>query len=134
MDAGISASLSGLNAASNRLAVSANNIANINSTLKTENGQVTKENFVPSKVNDVSQGGLGGVKSLVSSDSSSDFLSAFASSASSTADNNNVVFGSNVDLATETVNQIVAKNAYKANLVTLEAQNKIAQETLDIVS
>ena len=125
MTSGINASLSGLNSSATRLNVSANNVANISSTKEINNGVEKNQKFIPSQVTDVSVGGSGGVKSIVRPDP--------------LASNTNIAgidagAQSNVDVSTETVNQLQAKNAYEANLKALEVQNKTEQETLNIVS
>ncbi len=74
MNVGLATSLSGINAAATKLAVSANNVANSDSTKKLENGVEKNEVFVPSKTTDVSLGGNGGVKSLVNPVEPTSFL------------------------------------------------------------
>lgn len=133
MDTGFSASLSGANAAATRIAVSANNVANVNSTKKIENGVQKDELFVPRSVQDVSVGGNGGVKSVLSPVQPS---SVIQTNSPTSTDNDNIqaITQSNVDLAKETTDQIQAKNAYEANIRTLEAHNKTTQELLDVIS
>lgn len=134
MNAGIAASISGINAASTKLATSANNIANSDSTKKLENGVQKNEVFVPSTTTDVSTGGsAGGVKSFVNPVEPATFLKTYDPS-SPDADADGSITRPNVDLGQETVTQIQAKTAYKANIATLEAQNKTIEQTLNIIS
>lgn len=128
MNAGLATSLSGLNAAGTKLNVAANNIANAQSTKESKNGVETDKVFVPSKVENVSLGGSGGVKSLVNPVEPASFL---VSQNSQTGELEKLP---DVDLGEQTVDTILAKNAYKANLVTLEAQNETIKQTLDIIS
>lgn len=128
MNAGLATSLSGLNAAGTKLNVAANNIANNQSTKESKNGVETDKVFVPSKVENVSLGGSGGVKSLVTPVEPASFL---VSQNSQTGELEKLP---DVDLGEQTVDTILAKNAYKANLVTLEAQNETIKQTLDIIS
>lgn len=128
MNAGLATSLSGLNAAGTKLNVAANNIANNQSTKESKNGVETDKVFVPSKVENVSLGGSGGVKSLVNPVEPASFL---VSQNSQTGELEKLP---DVDLGEQTVDTILAKNAYKANLVTLEAQNETIKQTLDIIS
>ena len=133
MDTGFSASVSGAQAAATKLAVASNNIANVNSTKKVENGVEKDELFVPRSVIDVSNAPGSGVKSVISPVKPVSFLQTNAPT-STTNDNITALTQTNVDLSKETVNQIEAKNAYKANLVALEAKNKTIEQTLDIIS
>lgn len=133
MNASLQASLSGMNAAATKLNVSANNIANADSTKKLENGVLKNEVFVPSQVTDVSLGGNGGVKSFVNPVEPASFLKTNAPN-DPNADAEGFITKPDVDLGTETVNQLMAKNAYKATLVTLQAQNETMQQALDIIS
>lgn len=128
MNAGLATSLSGLNAAGTKLNVAANNIANSQSTKESKNGVETDKVYVPSKVENVSLGGSGGVKSLVNPVEPASFL---VSQNSQTGELEKLP---DVDLGEQTVDTILAKNAYKANLVTLEAQNETIKQTLDIIS
>jgi len=128
MNAGLATSLSGLNAAGTKLNVAANNIANAQSTKESKNGVEADKVFVPSKVENVSLGGSGGVKSLVNPVEPASFL---VSQNSQTGELEKLP---DVDLGEQTVDTILAKNAYKANLVTLEAQNETIKQTLDIIS
>jgi flagellar basal-body rod protein FlgC len=124
-------SVSGLRAAEARIAVSANNVANINSTKKLENGVEKNELFVPKTVQDVSVGTSGGVKSVASPVQPANFLQ---TNAKVEGDEGSLPFRSTVDLAKETTDTVVAKNAYQANLIALEAKNKTIEQTLDIIS
>ena len=124
-------SVSGLRAAETRISVSANNVANINSTKKLENGVTTDELFVPKTVQDVSVGKTGGVKSVINPVQPANFLQ---TNAKVDGDEGSLPFRSTVDLAKETTDTVVAKNAYKANLIALDVKNKTIEQTLDIIS
>ncbi len=128
MNAGLATSLSGLNAAGTKLNVAANNIANAQSTKESKNGVETDKVFVPSKVENVSLGGSGGVKSLVNPVEPASFLT------TQNAQTGEFEKKPNVDLGEQTVDSILAKNAYQANIITLEAQNETIKQTLDIIS
>ena len=128
MNAGLATSLSGLNAAGTKLNVAANNIVNAQSTKELKNGVETEKVFVPSKVENVSVGVRGGVKSLVNPVEPASFLT------TQNSQTGELKKMPNVDLGEQTVDILLAKNAYKANLVTLQAQNDTIKQMLDVIS
>lgn len=101
---GISASLSGLQAAGQGVALSANNVANLNSTGYRALSQVQEEQP------------QGGVRTA-----------AVTQSPAPTAPG-----GSNVDLGTEAVNLDTQGAAYQANLKFLQVQNSLLGTALDL--
>lgn len=128
MNAGLATSLSGLNAAGTKLNVAANNIANNQSTKEIKNGVETDKVFVPSKVENVSLGGSGGVKALVNPVEPASFLT------TQNTQTGELEQLPDVDLGEQTIDTILAKSAYKANLVSLDVQNETIKQTLDIIS
>ena len=128
MNTGLATSLSGLTTATTKLNVAANNVANNQSTKEVKNGVETDKVFVPSTVTNVSLGGSGGVKSLVNPVEPASFL------AKQNPQTGELEKLPDVDLGKQTVDTLLAKNAYVANLLTLEAQNNTIKQTLDIIS
>ena len=125
----INTAITGLQAASKRMAVSANNVANISSTLSSKNGETVKEPYTPQ---DVVQTSLeqGGVKATVRDrDPASVPLYDPSNSA---ADENGITDYPNVSLEEEAVNQITASYDYKANLKVIKRQDEMFQSLLDI--
>jgi flagellar basal-body rod protein FlgC len=122
----LSTALSGLQAATNRVAVSANNIANALTSRPTTPGAPTPKGvFKAQEVTQRSVGG-GGVATdvwdknpatVTGADSSSPTgLSAFP----------------NVDFVEEVVNQAVAVASYRANAAVIRTQQKLDDALLDI--
>ena len=101
---GISASLSGVQAAGQSIALSANNVANLNSSGYRAKSLV--QAYQP-------QGGVAGV-AVRQSQAPMD------------------PGGSNVDLATEAVNMDTQGVAYQANLKFLQVENKMLGSALDL--
>ena len=116
----IGSSISGLNAASRRIEVSANNIANQSSS-----------NYIPKRVEQISVEG-GAVQSVVS-DVNPASVPVFNPS-SPEADQNGMTQLPNVDVATELVNQAIAAYDYKANLKSIQIQKKLDNFLLNIFS
>jgi flagellar basal-body rod protein FlgC len=124
--------LSGLNAASTRLQVSASNVANIDSTGALPNlttGATTPP--VPYQPLQVSQEPLVSGGTVATVTPSTPAFTAQYSPDSPYADKNGLVGAPNVDLTTEAVNQITAINAYKANLRVLQVADDLDRETID---
>jgi flagellar basal-body rod protein FlgC len=124
--------LSGLNAASTRLQVSASNVANIDSdgtVPDPKTGAVgTPAPYQPLDVSQeplVSGGTVANVTSRVPA------YTVQYSPDAPYADKNGLVGAPNVDLTTEVVNQITAINAYKANLRVLRVADDLERETID---
>jgi flagellar basal-body rod protein FlgC len=120
MISGLGISLSGLNAAALQLEVSANNIANAQTTSKTEGP------YVPKDVIHLSQD-AGGVFTSVQ-DSNKPSISSFAPN-NPAADANGIVQLPNVDLVEEMGKLLEARASFMANLKAIDAQ-KLIQNAL----
>ncbi len=137
MIAGFSASLSGLMAQSKRLAVSADNVANMRSRGLREDGpaQASGEGqpgaYVPKRVDDVTTQG-GGVRAEVRPVTPPS-VEVYAPSRPD-ADANGVAAIPNVNLAEELVTQIQAQRAYEANAKAIQTQDELTDSLLDIKS
>ena len=116
----INTALSGLSAASRRIAVSADNIAN----------QFSK-NYTPKQVDQVSLSG-GAVQAIVK-DVNPATIPVF-NPLDPDADANGTVQLPNVDLANELVNQTIASYDFKANLQSIKAADNLQKSLLDILS
>jgi flagellar basal-body rod protein FlgC len=127
----INSALSGLNAASRRLQVSANNIANMQSTKTVVTGTEVNSPYVAQRVQQVSQAG-GGVSVKVQDVSPAS--SQVFDPENPDADSNGFVAYPNVSLETEIINQKIATYDYKASLKTLKVQDELEQSLLDILS
>lgn len=119
-------SLTGMMAAQTRLAASASNVANANSTSTIRDGKETDEAYQAVRVEQTSQA-EGGTKAAVKPANPATYP-AFDST------QNAVIDFPNVDLATETVNQIQAVNAYKASAQAFEIQKEAEDSFLNITS
>ncbi len=126
MISSIGISVSGMQAASTRLANSANNVANIHSTSRRENGAVVDEPYEPQDVVQSSIEPQGGVEAhLRPRDPASITMPDVTGE---------VVEYPNVNLEEEIVGQEVATYDYKANLKALKAADEMIQSLLDITS
>ncbi|MCH2547013.1 MAG: flagellar biosynthesis protein FlgC [Alphaproteobacteria bacterium] len=128
----INSALSGMNAAATRVAVSANNVANSQSTAVTgQDGQGAKTPFVPQQVvqQSLSSGGVGASLKDVSPPS----IPVFAPDNPAAGDDG-IVNLPNVNLATETANQLLAANSYKANANVMKRADEMYKSLLDIQS
>ena len=126
MVSAVDISLSGLNAASKRLEVSANNIANQFSTKSTDaNGNVTNTPYTPQRVDTISLS-TGGVQAQANNVSP-------ASTAAPDAEGN-LQQVPNVDQADQLVQQNIASYDFKANLKAIKVQDDIMKSLLDITS
>lgn len=123
--------ISGLNAASTKLAVSANNVANQFSTKTLKDGVKIDKPYVPQKVDNASLS-TGGVIANVS-DVNPATVPQF-NPAADNADANGVSLAPNVNLESEIVTQIVAAYTYKANLKVIKTQDDMDKRLLDITS
>ena len=128
MDA-ISTAVSGLSAASQRIAVSANNVANANSTTTVENGQSVNKPYLAQEVLQSSRV-EGGVTTNLR-DVSPPSVPVFSPDDAS-ADADGFIQLPNVDLSTEMATQIQAANTYKANLNVIKRANESYDSLLDI--
>ncbi|MBY0408515.1 MAG: flagellar basal body protein [Rickettsiales bacterium] len=122
----INTSLSGLNAATKRVEVAANNIANQNSTKRRENGEVVDKTFTPQRVDLVSLTNAG-VQAQVR-DVENPTVQIFDPGS------NELVEVPNVDPAEQLIELKMASYDYKANIKAIKVQDNIQQSLLDILS
>lgn len=125
MVSSIDIALSGINAASRRLEVSANNLANQFSTKTISNGEVSDTPFNALRIDQVSLSG-GGVTTQVGN----------ANPATTTTANpeGGLQEVPNVDTASELIHIRLASYDFKANLKTIQAQDDLLKNLLNIVS
>jgi flagellar basal-body rod protein FlgC len=128
-----SIALSGLNAAEKRLSVSANNVANSNTTTtRDSSGNTINEAFRAQTVVQSAQAG-GGVRADVRT-ADNPTLRVAAAAGDPLADADGTIEIPNVSLDEEAVNQITASYDFKANLKVLKVQDNLTQSLLDIVA
>jgi len=123
---------SGLAAASLRLQVSADNVANASSTgplPDAANAADFPPAYVPQRVDQVDVAG-GGTAATVTSVSPS-YVTQYDPTAPF-ADKNGQVAAPNVDLANEAVQQIVARYAFAANAKVIQTASEMMKTLLDI--
>jgi flagellar basal-body rod protein FlgC len=128
----LSIASSGLAAASLRLQVSANNVANISSTgplSDAPNAAGFPPAYVPERVNQVDVAG-GGTSATIGTVSPS-YVSQYDPSAPF-ADKNGLVAAPNVDLANELVQQITARIEFAANAKVIQVEAEMMKTLLDI--
>lgn len=123
---------SGLAAASLRLQVSANNVANASSTgplPDAPNAGAFPPAYVPQRVNqvDVAGGGTAATVGTVSPSSVTQF-----DPTAPFADKNGQVAAPNVDLANEAVQQVIARYEFAANAKVLQVASEALKSLLDI--
>jgi flagellar basal-body rod protein FlgC len=128
-----SIAVSGLNAATRRLEVSASNVANQQSTgaLPAANGAVpagAPQAYKPLQVNQTATAG-GGTQTSVTA--SSPGTVAVSDPQAPFANQDGLVAAPNVDLAQEFIGQMVAKYSYQANLASLKADRDMSKALLD---
>jgi flagellar basal-body rod protein FlgC len=128
--------LSGLNAASLRLQVSASNVANAQSTGAQPNADGTvpagpPQAYAPLEVVQSASAG-GGVQASVTTVTPST-TSVFDPQASF-ANQDGLVASPNVDLAGEFVGQLLASYSYAANATVLKTNDRMTQSLLDITA
>jgi flagellar basal-body rod protein FlgC len=127
-----SIALSGLNAASQRLQVSASNVANLDSTGALPDPKTGATGTpAPYQPLQVSQQSLVSGGTVATVTPSTPAFTAQYSPDSPYADKNGLVGAPNVDLATEAVNQITAINAYRANLRVIQVADDLDRETIN---
>jgi flagellar basal-body rod protein FlgC len=132
MIAAFSTSLSGLMAQTKRLAVSADNVANMTSRgVRPDGPAVQPGAFVPKQVQDVTTGG-GGVRAEVRPKTPPS-VEVYAPGRPD-ADAAGLAAIPNVNLAEEMVTQIQAQRAYEASAVALRTQDELTDSLLDIKS
>ena len=121
MSSAIDNALSGLAAASTRVAVASNNIANQNSTKAISAGTSVDKPYVPQQVDQVSLSG-GGVQASVR-----DQAQQSTDAASANANNTN-------DQASQLAQLNIASYDFKANAKVIKIQQNLDQALLDIKS
>lgn len=126
LSSALNTAVSGLRASEVRLANSANNVANIQST-----GQAPGQTFQPSQV----------VQSSVASGGVQTSLQAVTPAtvpvndpSNLAADANGITQYPNVNLEQEVVNQQIATYDFKANLKVIEKTDELTKSLLDIVA
>lgn len=125
----INTAVSGLLSSSSRLAGSANNIANLSSTLTNRDGKLTTEAYQPVRVDQISVDG-GGVRSVVRPVDPATTPRFDPDNAA--ADANGITQFPNISLEQEVVNQITATYDFKANLKVIKAADENTKSLLDI--
>lgn len=128
--------LSGLNAASLRLQVSASNVANAQSTgaLPNTNGTLpagAPQAYAPLEVVQSASAG-GGVQTSVTTVTPS--TTTVFDPQASFANQDGLVAAPNVDLASEFVGQLLASYNYAANATVLKTDDRMMQSLLDITA
>ncbi|MFO1243079.1 MAG: flagellar basal body rod C-terminal domain-containing protein [Rickettsiales bacterium] len=123
-------SVSGMNAAGLRLANSANNIANVESTSRYENGETVRTPYMPTDVVQTSIEPTGGVKASVRPRDPAS-IPVYAPD-HPYADTDGMVDYPNVSLEEELVDTKIASYDYKANLKVLKTADDMMQSLLDI--
>jgi flagellar basal-body rod protein FlgC len=128
--------LSGLNAASRRLQVSASNVANAQSTGALPNADGTvpagaPQAYAPLELVQTASAG-GGVQTSVTAVTPS--TTAVFDPQASFANQDGLVASPNVDLAQEFVGQLLASYSYAANATVLKADDRMTQSLLDITA
>lgn len=132
MIAGFSASLSGLMAQSKRLAVSADNVANMTTRGYRKDGPAEQPGtYLPKRTQDVTTAG-GGVRAEVRPVTPPS-VEVYAPG-NPDADARGVAALPNVNLAEELVTQIQAQRAYEANAKAIRTQDELTDSLLDIRS
>ena len=120
---------SGLNAASLRTSVSANNIANARSTSELQNGKPVNKVYVPQDVIQINQENGGTLASVTYSNKPT--VSQYEPNHIA-ADENGIVQYPDIDLAEELVDAQQAASDYKATLKALEIYKDTQQSLLDV--
>jgi flagellar basal-body rod protein FlgC len=133
MISGFSASVSGMMAQTKRLAVSADNVANMQSRGVRKDAAAAYQQgaYTPRQVQDVTTTG-GGVRAEVRPVTPPS-VEVYAPN-SPDADSNGVAAVPNVNLAEELVTQIQAQRAYEANAAAFRTQDEVTDSLLDIKS
>jgi flagellar basal-body rod protein FlgC len=125
--------VSGLNAASRRLEVSASNVANIASTgaLPATNGTVAigaPQAYQPLRLNQT-ESANGGTQTSVTAAAPS--YVAISDPQAPFANQDGLVAAPNVDLSQEAINQMIASYSFSANAAVLKAADHISKTLLD---
>jgi flagellar basal-body rod protein FlgC len=127
----LNAALSGLNAAERRIGVSANNIANLASTGRVENGETVNAPYQPQQVQQVSQE-EGGVRTTLTTRDPSTVPVYNPNDPG--ANESGIVQLPNIDLAQEMVDMKIASYDFKANLKSFKAADNMTKSLLDIIT
>ncbi len=125
MVSAINTSLSGLTAASTRIEVASNNIANQDSTKSLENGQATNKPYTPQRVDLVSLSNAG-VQAQVNNVN--------PATTQQSDGQGGVQDVPNVDQAQQLVDLKIASYDFKANIKAIKVQDNVEQSLLDIIS
>ena len=125
--------VSGLNAATRRLEVSASNVANIltTGTLPATNGTVAAsapQAYQPLQLNQTASA-TGGTQTSVTAATPS--YVAISDPQAPFANQNGLVAAPNVDLSQEAINQIIASYSFSANAAVLKAADHMSKTLLD---
>ena len=124
--------VSGINAASQRISVSASNIANAFSTQTIQtNGAVTNTPYIPQVLDQASQAG-GGVLTHTQ-DANPPTVSVYDPT-NPAAGTNGITQYPNVDQARELVNLKIGTYDAQGNLAVIKAEDKMLKSVLDIIS
>lgn len=131
MVSALNAALSGFTAATQRLNVSAQNIANAESTQTQRDGVVVNEPYVPQRVaqRSLAEGGV-----VADVQDVSPATRNLYDPNNAAADANGVTAYPNVDTAEQLVNTQLALYTAQANLSVIKVQNKLNQSVLNIIS
>lgn len=125
-------SLSGIQAAQNRVTASASNVGNQFSTSRTNaDGSVENKPYQPVESVDISEA-TGGVTSNFRQVSPESFPAFLPTNPASNEEG--VVDLPNVDLANELLNQILGEKAFKFNLDVLKADDNNTKNLLDSIA
>ena len=129
MTSAIDSALSGLNAATTRIAVNANNIANQFSDQSVVNGQPAVKPFVPQQVDQISLSN-GGVLAQVSNVNPATITVPDTSN----PQGNGTVQAPNINQDTQLVQLNIAAYDFKANVKEIKVQENLDKSLLDIKS
>lgn len=127
----IAIGISGLKAAEKRLDVSANNVANFQSTTTLQNGEVVNNPYQPGLVQQVSVSPAGTQAVVLPVDPATIPLFDPTNIA---ADSKGITQYPNVDLAQEAVNQNLAKIQYQASLNVIKAGDDLLENVINIIT
>ncbi len=131
MVSAISSALSGLAAAGQRLNVSAQNIANAESTQTLRNGQVVNEPYVPQKLAQFTQPEGGVITELQPVNPP---VKQVYDPNNAAADAQGVAAYPNVDTAEQLVGVQLSLYTAQANINVIRVQDKLTQSVLNIIS
>jgi flagellar basal-body rod protein FlgC len=128
--------LSGMNAAAQRLQVSASNLANVSSTgfLPAINGAVpagAQQAYAPLRVDQTAAPG-GGTQTTLTATTPS--YTAVSDPQSPFANQNGLVAAPNVDTSSELVDQMIASYSFTANAAIMKAGDRMSKTLLDMTA